>query len=348
MWRVWHEPKFTPDRLLLTGALKLAHMFYTMSYAPGEYAEVKDRILQHEQPVAREVGAWTLEKLGLLRNYMKAYVDATTSIEGKVSYLDVCSGPGLDKVRESSEIHHGSPLIAMDLSPKLNNFVFIDIEKKNIEALNHHIVSRHLSSQAVTIEGDCNTVIGQALQHIPNRYGAAFAFIDPAGLRVSWQTIRSIALHKANARYKIELFILFPYDMGVRRFFVSGREMNDIWPNSEATIDRIMPDAWRWKRLLNQVETGQLPRAQLRRRILYVYWKGLRDLGYEHVASPRVVKTIDGRPLYHMFFTSDHPAGDRIMSHVLHTQRRLGDTFSLPELETPYSFSDDEDWYARL
>lgn len=301
-----------------------------------------------DEPIARDVGAWTLEKLGLLQSYMKSYVEATSSIQGKISYLDVCSGPGLDRVRETGEIHPGSPLIAMGLYPRLNNFVFIDIDKKNTHALRDHIRARELERTARVIEGDCNEVISDALKLIPDRYGAAFAFIDPAGLSVSWQTIKAIALHKSRATYKIELFVLFPYDMGIRRFFVSGREMNDVWPNAEAIVDRIMPDTRRWKRVLQEVEAGREPRDTLRQRILYLYWRGLKDLGYAHVASPRVVRTPNGRPLYHMFFTSDHPVGDRIMTHVLHSQRQLGETFPLPELEMPYSFNEDESWYDRL
>jgi hypothetical protein len=132
------------------------------------------------------------------------------------------------------------------------------------------------------------------------------------------------------------------------RFFTEGQDMGEIWKAAPGRFDGAMPNAWRWRRVYKDLQSGRFSREHLRHRMLYLYWRGLHDLGYLYVASPKLVKSDKGRPLYHLFFASDHKAGERIMEHVLHRQPRLGESLPFRGIDDPYKFDDHEKWYDEL
>ena len=49
-----------------------------------------------------------------------------------------------------------------------------------------------------------------------------------------------------------------------------------------------------------------------------------------------------------MFFASDHTAGRDIMDHVLHRQLRMDEQITFPNLEIPYTFAANEEWFEDL
>ncbi len=52
------------------------------------------------------------------------------------------------------------------------------------------------------------------------------------------------------------------------------------------------------------------------------YVVGLRSLSYKWVPAPRLVRSLDGHPLYFLIFASDHQAGNNIMEWCLkHVQQ---------------------------
>jgi len=297
----------------------------------------------------RDVREWTLRKLAFLADYLRQYAAATKRIRkhgGPVCYVDLFSGPGWDRDRTSGEVHPGSPVLAMNLYPSFTRFVFVDSDAGNVAAV-RGISSQAVPSQAARVLlGDCNEIVLDALRSVPQS-GAAFAFLDPAGVDLHWATISAIARHKQDRR-KIEQFILFPYNMALVRCLTRDRAPGDVWgPAMEDTIDRVLPNGFDWRAVVRQRDANVIGPAEARRRFAYAYWQGLRDLGYRYVVSPRLMTRDNGTPLYFLFFASDHEAGERIMAHVLHRQPRLGEQMPLP-LQEPFSFDPDEDWYVRM
>ncbi len=301
------------------------------------------------EELVRDVGPWTLRKLEYLQDYLTAFLNATSTVwrkGGRISYLDVFAGPGRLRSKEDGKTYDGSPLIAARFTPRISNFVFIEEDSASARSLQRHVELKGITAQARVVSGDCNVVIGQALNSIPSGNLPAVAFVDPAKLNLNWSTIAAIALHKRPRR--IEQFILFPWNMDANRFFIEDQDMGEVWSSAPTRLDHAMPDPWRWRSVYKDLQAGRLPREHLRRRVLYLYWRGLHDLGYNYVANPKLVRSDRGVPLYHMFFASDHAAADRIMSHVLFRQPRLGESLPLRGIEDPYSFTDDEPWYKSL
>jgi three-Cys-motif partner protein len=297
-------------------------------------------------PLVRDVGPWTIQKLTFLREYLVAYVIATQSIKrSPVCFMDLFAGPGWDRNRDTNEVVEGSPLIAMSLYPGFRRFVFVELEPAHTQQLREIILEHNLARVASVITGDCNRVIGQALTRVP-KDGATFCFIDPAGLHVEWETIRRIAVHKPGR--KVEQLILFPYDMSLVRFLAWERRPEDIWgPEVERQIDLAMPDDVRWRRVYQARNQGEITPREARRRFAYIYWMGLKSLGYEFVLKPKLLSSESGHPLYFLLFATDHPAGDRIMTHVF-TKPRGFEQLHLPILEDPWNFREGEAWYENI
>ena len=308
----------------------------------------------------RDVGPWTILKLTFLQEYLKAYVTATQSIKNAdVCFMDLFAGPGRDRQRETGEIGDGSPLIAMSFYPGFRKFIFVDLNKSFVDQLAQEAANRGIRDLAYPILGDCNLVIDQALKHVPLD-GSTFTFIDPEGTDAKWATIVSIAQHKPQSRNKVELFILFPYDMALVRFL--ARDENSdfmVKVDTYRRIDSVMPDTERWKKVYRARNQGLIDAGEARRRFAYLYWMGLKKLGYKYVVSPRLMTKPDGHPLYFLFFASDHEAGERIMSHVLNKRRgperpepyvQLAMEFAeaellMPSIADPWDFKEGEPWY---
>ena len=194
------------------------------------------------------------------------------------------------------------------------------------------------------ITGDCNAVIDDVLRYVPTD-GASFCFVDPPGLDVSWRTIKLLANHKPSDRRKVELFVLFAYDMNLVRYLVREGRPGDVWgPEVEDEIDRAMPDSHRWRLVYRDRNRELIGPPEARRRFAYLYWMGLKKLGYRYVVNPKLLKSPRGKPLYFLFFASDHDAGERIMSHVLQKPRSF-EQLSMPFLEDPWEFREGESWY---
>ena len=295
--------------------------------------------------IARNVGPWTIQKLDILREYLAAYVVATQRVRrADVCFMDLCAGPGFDQYGKSSEVVDGSPLRALSLYPGFRRFVFIDIDQSHTRQLRELVFDRGRYDVCHIHTGDCNLVIQKALADVP-KDGPTFCFVDPASIDVHWQTLAAIAGHKPPGTRKIELFVLFAYDMSLVRFLAWERKPDELWgPDTERRIDLAMPDATRWRAIYQARNEGHIDANEARRRFAYLYWMGLRELGYNYVVSPKLVRHPRGNPLYFLFFASDHPAGDRIMSHVLHKPRGF-EQLRLPIVEDPWNFQEGEYWY---
>ena len=60
----------------------------------------------------REIGQWTKDKLKYLSEYLPVYLKATTRAMERI-YIDGFAGPGTNKIKDTGETIHGSPLIAL-------------------------------------------------------------------------------------------------------------------------------------------------------------------------------------------------------------------------------------------
>lgn len=271
-------------------------------------------VMQVGPKVKRPGRPWAREKLEFLRYYLGGTGHrgggfmAATKRAGQRYYIDLFAGPG-QLVMDNGEILDGSPLIAAKATPSFTRMFWVDTDPKNAASLRAYR-DDYPERRIDVCEGDANIVVDAILDDLPSVF-PILAFIDPEGSETDWVTIEKVAAHKPLPRKKIELFLLFPSDTGIIRFF--PRDPAKMVHHDK--LDRMMPSREGWRAL--DARRNEVSPAEFRRLLLKEYVDGLKRLGYRHVPDPRLVRGPDGRPRYFMVFATDSGVGLAIMTAAL-------------------------------
>jgi three-Cys-motif partner protein len=260
------------------------------------------------------MGEWSLaQKLRLVRDYLgagKGFL-AATSGAGERYYVDLFAGPGQGfSVDQPQVVVDGSPLISLQAGPPyFTHLHWVEQDPVFAESLRVH-QGEHPHRRVSVYEGDANERVDDVLAALPRTF-PIFAFLDPRGPELAWETVAKLARHKQAGWPKVELLILFAHDMAITRLLPhdATKMVN------EQLLDRFMPDPTEWRRIY--VQRSSLTPGAFRLRMLEEYVRGLKTLGYQYVLPPYLVRRPDNHPLYFLIFASDHPAGGKIMSWCL-------------------------------
>lgn len=273
----------------------------------------------------RESGAWAAEKLDYLHRYLNIF---TTSMRGKkwrgLNFIDLFSGPGKCKIRDTPQILLGSPLLALTLQYPFNQYFFVDADQEAISALQTRC---SYSSQLANIQyevGDSNQVVHKIVKqiemvdqrYIPGKWTSSLnlAFLDPEGFELEWGTVDALGKVK-----KMDLIILYP-QMGLER------EMpNDIQKNSPTKIDSYFGGI-EWRDVFRKYKIGQI--QNLHRSLMDLYEEKLKSLGYVNIKENEpLMRNTGNAPLYRLIFASKDPLGNKFWQQVtrrdVHGQTRL-------------------------
>ena len=269
---------------------------------------------------ARDADTWTEEKLMILECYVTAFAKACGKAGGWYG-LDLFAGAGLNYSLTKSAAIPGSPLILLNAqAPGATRVLLNELDEPARSAL----VARcgPYGERARIFHADANAVIGAMLAEVPP-VAPAFAFLDPEGSELDWQTVQAIAAHKAGRPNKVEQLILFPTDMGFVR----------LAPDDPELVTQIFGHE-RWIEIFDRRRAEQITADQARGEYVRLYAAGLRGLGYRTVLDRQITKG-DGSPMYFLIFATDHDAGERIMDHCfdrvrIRVQEELGQATLFP------------------
>lgn len=227
-------------------------------------------------------------------------------------YIDAFAGGGTGVARLTGEEFKGSPQIALEAQPAFTRLRFFEHDRSRASELRQHIAEVHPGRDAKVLEGDCNQAIPAALAELKAiKWAPMFAFLDPDGMEVHWETIEAIARHRRNRRgLKAEMWILFSHMLS--RTLPLKVEAS---PEDLARAERLFgTDAWR--QIYELRRANAIPPAEARARYLNLFrWRLEEDLGYAR-AHPLTIVNTRGRPLYEMVFATDHPVGSDVMSYL--------------------------------
>ena len=269
---------------------------------------------------ARDADTRTEEKLMILECYVTAFAKACAKAGGWYG-LDLFAGAGLNYSLTRASPIPGSPLVLLDAqAPMATRVLLNELDERARGALQARCAP--YGRRAQIYAADANTVIREMLAEVPTA-APAFAFLDPEGSELDWQTVEAIAAHKADRPNKVEQLILFPTDMGFVR----------LAPDHPERVTRIFGHE-RWVEIFERRRAGQITADQARGEYVRLYAAGLRDLGYRTVLDRQITKG-DGSPMYFLIFATDHEAGERIMDHCfdrvrIRVQEELGQATLFP------------------
>ena len=164
-----------------------------------------------------------------------------------------------------------------------------------------------MSAYAALILGERNQLIPAVVLPRISQWAPSFAFLDPTGLQLHWETVVALAKHRFRSQYKMELLILYPYDMGVNR--------NLFNPRSYQALDRFYGERHVWEDQLKASQRSHESDDGRRNRFVELYKARLRGLAYKFVTSfgPLFDRKV---PKYHVIFAGDNETGSRIMRDV--------------------------------
>lgn len=273
-------------------------------------------------------GPWAQAKLDYLRRYIDTFVISMHSKPWRgMHYIDLFAGPGKCYAPGSGEVYLGSPLIALQAAYPFTGYFFIDLQPKNIAALQERCSASPIAQRVQCWPGDSNVLVQEVVrriltvdrQFISGQWPSLnLAFLDPAGLDLHWSTVASLA--QLN---RMDLIIHYP-QMGLKRYMPHAFKADD-----QTKVDLFFGGT-DWRKIYEKWQG----KGGLHSRLINHYKEKLQQLGYREVLrgdetgyDPLVRSAKRRAPLYRLLFASKHPLGHefwaKITSRDVYGQSRL-------------------------
>jgi three-Cys-motif partner protein len=176
-------------------------------------------------------------------------------------------------------------------------------------ALEAYLRPRHPSRHFHVYPGDCNQTIDRVLMDLePWRWAPTFVFIDQQAAEIHWQTLTKLAAFRTGER-KAELWILMsPAEITRGVAGTNGAAF-------AARVDALYGNNT-WRRIQAARGREVIPPEEYRDQMVNLLrWQLEQDLGYSMTARIPM-KMPNNMPLYDMVFATDHPVGNKIMTHL--------------------------------
>lgn len=255
-------------------------------------------------------GYWTEAKLDILTDYLPSFAIASKQARHLV-YLDLFAGNASNQRRDKPTDIKGSAIRALEALPSHTDLIFFELPSVASQ-LEARLRTAFPDRSFKVIPGDCNQWIDDRLRRLTRdgrQRAPAFAFVDPySSSALHWSTLEKLADFKRDLRYKVELWILF-YGSDIPRVLGLGDEATASQLSRTYGCDD-------WQPIAAAREAGDLDAAAARFEYTNLLrWRIENALGYERTHSLEIRNTA-GNYLYDLIFATDHPAGDRIMSHI--------------------------------
>lgn len=163
-------------------------------------------------------GQHTEIKLELVEKYLQAYAIALRQKFNSLWYIDAFAGTGSRTVRieardgdlfdepvpEKVESRRGSARIALDITPAFDRLIFMDQKAAHCTAL-EALKGSYPGRDIHVLNGNANQIIQRDIPRVNWSSRRAIMFLDPYGMEVAWETLKTIAQTKA-----IDVWFLFP------------------------------------------------------------------------------------------------------------------------------------------
>lgn len=255
---------------------------------------------------------WTTRvKLEVLEQYLSAFTTACSKKSREIVYIDLFAGVPSNTERDTDQELVGSAELALRAEPPFTRLRYVEMPHK-ARALEGKLRDLYPGRDVQVVGGDCNAVIDELLTGLqPWEWAPTFAFIDPDGMEVAWQTIEALAAHKKRSRTKVELWILFPAAGLMRTMALDARKVTEA---SYRRMDRLFGCST-WEHIYNARRRNEISGTEAREEYVNLMRVLLHGLGYQHTHAIEL-RARHGSPNYHMVFASDSDAGEKIMRHL--------------------------------
>lgn len=261
---------------------------------------------------------WSREKLDILGRYLHAYSvimrkQKQTWLQS-YSYIDAFAGYGEYEDKDLKEYVCGSPLVALGCEPPFDDYWFVESTKSRLEGLRSRVKSEFATRSVNYRHGDANVVLAGEVSHritLQSRQ-RGFVFLDPYGLDVHFDTIRSLSKSRA-----FDIFINFSA-MGITRNLLREEA-----PDAQTLqkIGRVMGDSkWAEEQYVTQCDLfGEDRTSRPALTLKHVTEEYARRIGllFDYVSRPVLMCNSIGTPIYALFLASHNQTAVRITNQIL-------------------------------
>jgi three-Cys-motif partner protein len=256
----------------------------------------------------REWPYWTRNKLEILGGYLSAFNQASAGKSSERIYIDLMAGEPFNRDAQTREEFDGSARLALSASPVFTRLAFCELSAK-AAVLRADLQDRFPGRVFRVYPGDCNETIDRVLADLgPWKWAPTFAFADQHAAEIQWDTLRKLADSRSGPR-KAEIWLLTSPAETVRG--VAGS-------NVSAFADRVnaLYGNRDWRRIQVARDARVINAAEYRDEMVNLMrWRLENSLGYQMTARIPM-RMPSGMPIYDMIFATDHPVGNKIMTHL--------------------------------
>ncbi|HEY2798964.1 MAG TPA: three-Cys-motif partner protein TcmP [Chthoniobacterales bacterium] len=263
-------------------------------------------------------GDWTEQKLKILDNYLTAYCRIFRENERakffKTIYVDAFAGTGaIHQVAElggdESAIRLLEGSAARAIRHSFDQFLFIEKSAKRVAELEALKSSAPAPDRISICHGDANEKLLSFIRSIDWKTHRAVVFLDPYGMQVDWETIRTLGQTKA-----VDLWFLFPLGQAVMRLLTRDSEPPSEW---RSCLDRVFgTTSWKEEFYITWIQPELFGGEEITtrrhadwRRVKRFLVERLRSAFCEAHPKPGVLRNSNNVPIYLFCFAAANPIG---------------------------------------
>jgi three-Cys-motif partner protein len=240
------------------------------------------------------VGAWVRDK----HVRLKRYVDISgVAVRRKwlrdgpagATYIDLFSGPGRVRIRDTAEVLPGSPLAAWEQAvasgAPFTQMWIADANRTLCDAASTRL--KAAGAPVTAYEGEAESTVDRIISSL-NKYALHFAFLDPYNLAgLPFEIIRKLAMLQ-----RMDILI----HVSAQDF---NRNLRKYVRQAASPLDAFAPG---WRSNVDTARSDEYVRAKI-----FEYWRGLLktiDMGTAEAAE--LVTGPTNQPLYWLAFAARH------------------------------------------
>lgn len=253
-----------------------------------------------------ELGSYTEDKYDLIRLYCDLFSKGMRhKWPGKRVYVDLYAGSGKCRIKGTSKVLLGSPLIALSVEFPFDRYVFCESDPVQLAALKKRVAALNREQNVQWIDGDCNERVQQICASIPDN-NLVLCFVDPYDCAIRHETLKMLAA----AAHGTDFLCLLALQMDAKR-----NTAHYLHPENVKIDEMLGNRDWRAK-WDNEQQNG----TDFARFLALEFALSMEGLGYKRTELPdmKLIKTLDKNvPLYYLALFSKHPTAFTFWKQVL-------------------------------
>jgi three-Cys-motif partner protein len=260
--------------------------------------------------ITPEIGPWGEQKYRLLQGYAKVFATSMKNKWDARIYVDLFAGSGRSRIRDTGKILLASPLLALQIPDRFDQYIFCEKDPQKLTALEKRVHRAYPNVDVRFILGDANEETRKIATEVreyakTKKKFLTFCFADPWKLEnLHFSTIEKLA------KLYVDFLILIPTGMD------GARNVSHVYIRPEnKTLDQFV-GTQRWRNAWRNAETKK---ENFDSFLTNFYATRMEELGYRERAAEQtqlIRSTEKNLPLYRLAFFSRNKLGQQFWKEV--------------------------------